>query len=73
MHRFLDAGARGALIDAARWLPERRIPHHLVLALIGTQGLSILVAGWVDDVEMIERVAIVGARLAQAYRATVGS
>ncbi len=70
MHRFLDAGARGALIDAAAWLPERSKPHHLVLMVAGAQGLSILLSGWVDDMEYLERVAGVGARLATAHRAT---
>jgi hypothetical protein len=71
MHRFLDAGARGAIVDAASWLPDRSDPNHLVLALIGAQGLAILLAGWVDDVKTIDRVSVVGARLANAYRATL--
>jgi hypothetical protein len=71
MHRFLDAGARGALVDAGSWLPDRSDPNHLVLALIGTQGLSILLAGWVDDINTIDRISVVGARLVNAYRVTL--
>lgn len=66
MQLFLDRGAREALRDAAPWLPQRSAEHHLVLALAGERGLAILLRGWVDDVEWIERVAVVGSRLARA-------
>ncbi|HEX6086295.1 MAG TPA: hypothetical protein VF266_17325 [Thermoanaerobaculia bacterium] len=66
MQRFLDRGAREALRDAAPWLPQRASEHHLVIAVAGRQGLAILLRGWVDDVDLIERVALVGSRLARA-------
>lgn len=31
------------------------------------------VSGWLDDLEIIERLSVAGARLAQAYRATLDS
>lgn len=67
MHRLLEAGGREALAEAASWLPVRDNPHHLTIAAIWQPGLSIVIAGWVDEISEIERISAFGARLARAY------
>ena len=69
MHHVLDAGARAVLAEVASWFPVRSNPHHLVLATFGSQGVTILLKGWVEDLEVVDRVAVVGAALTNAFRA----
>ena len=65
MARFLDAGARAALLDAAMWLPTRD-GHNLVIAVVWRGGVSILLRGFVADLDRIERVSKFGAAIARA-------
>lgn len=68
MSRFLDAGARATLIDAAPWLPVRDGANHLILIALSERGLTILVSGWVKDLEVLAKIVHVGARLARAWQ-----
>lgn len=68
MNRFLDAGARPTLIDAAPWLPARDGANHLIIAALSESGLTILVRGWVSDIEVIAKIVRVGAELARAWQ-----
>lgn len=68
MNRFLEAGARAALIDAAPWLPVRDGVNHLIIAALSEGGLTLLVRGWVNDLEVLSRVVHVGAQLARAWQ-----
>lgn len=65
MQRFLAAGAREALAEAAPWLAGRSQPHHLVVAAVRARGLHIVLRGWVDDIGIVDRTAALGARLAR--------
>ncbi|HET7707877.1 MAG TPA: hypothetical protein VFM36_17455 [Thermoanaerobaculia bacterium] len=68
MNRFLDAGARATLIDAAPWLPVREGANHLIIAALSESGLTILVSGWVNDVELLSKVVRAGAELSRAWQ-----
>jgi hypothetical protein len=68
MERFLDAGARAALIGAAPWLPARDVPNHLIVASLAPAGLTVLVSNWIDEIDLIAKVADVGVRLAKAWQ-----
>lgn len=68
MNRFLDAGARETLIDAAPWLPVRGGTNHLIVVALSEHGLTLLVSGWVNDVELLSRIVAVGADLARAWQ-----
>jgi hypothetical protein len=66
MTRFLDAGARDALLSASTWWPPRNAPHHLVLGVLYRKGLALLNKGWIDDLERIDQIARIGVHLARA-------
>lgn len=65
MQRFLDSGAREALIESAPWLSGSE-SHPLVLLTLSARGLSIVVQGWIEDLDHVERLARLGARLARS-------
>ena len=66
LRQFLDGGARAALLEAAPWLAGSATAHPLVVATLGRRGLAVVLQGWVEDLEVVERVATVGSRLASA-------
>lgn len=68
MDRFLDAGARAALIGASTWLPVRDTPNHLIVASLAPGGLTVLVSKWIEDLDFIAKVADVGVELAKAWQ-----
>lgn len=68
MERFLDAGARETLASAAPWLPLRDSPTHLVVAALAPGGLTLLVSNWIEDHDLVARVAETGVRLAKAWQ-----
>lgn len=68
MGRFLDAGGQAALIGAANWLPLRDAPHHLIVASLGPGGLTLLVRNWVDDLDLVAKIADVGVAFAKAWQ-----
>jgi hypothetical protein len=68
MNRFLDAGALAILVDAAPWLPVRDSANHLIVAALSEHGLTLLVSGWVNDVEVLSKIVGVGAGLARAWQ-----
>ncbi|MGZ8867286.1 MAG: hypothetical protein ACXW2P_03005 [Thermoanaerobaculia bacterium] len=68
MERFLDAGAREALVGAAPWLPVRDTPNHLIVASLAPGGLTVLVGNWIEDLDLIAKIADVGVQLAKAWQ-----
>jgi hypothetical protein len=60
--KFLDGGGRAALLEAASWLA--RPPHPLLVSTLSRRGLTIMLQGWVEDLDVVERVARMGSRLA---------
>ena len=60
--RFLDAGGRVALVDAGSWLTGP--PHPLIALTLGRRGLTVLLRGWIDDLDVVERVAKLGSQVA---------
>lgn len=68
MARFLDSGALRALESSRDWLPVNGA-NHLIVGVVTQAGVTLLIEGWVEDVERIARLADIGTALAQAAEA----
>jgi hypothetical protein len=68
MYRFLQAGARDALAAQVSWLPSRAHENHLVIAAVWRGGVSIVLKGWVDSIDTLDKLVATGAALTNAWR-----
>ena len=58
--KFLDGGGRAALLESASWLA--RPPHPLLVSTLSRRGLTIMLQGWVEDLDVVERARAGAAR-----------
>lgn len=65
---WLANGAAEALDAERGWLANQDTPHHLIVAVLWRHGLQLATPYGSNDYEQMQRVARVGARLANAAR-----